>query len=135
MKPYSLASTTWDDLEIQAILEVIQSGQFTMGSQVLAFESEFAEYVGSRYAVMVNSGSSANLALLAACRYRNNPLLKPGDEVLVPAVSWSTTFYPVNQLGGTLKFVDINPRTLNIDIEKVLAAINEKTKAIFEALY
>jgi CDP-6-deoxy-D-xylo-4-hexulose-3-dehydrase len=131
MKPYSLASTTWDDLEIQAILEVIQSGQFTMGSQVLAFESEFAEYVGSRYAVMVNSGSSANLALLAACRYRNNPLLKPGDEVLVPAVSWSTTFYPVNQLGGTLKFVDINPRTLNIDIEKVLAAINEKTKAIF----
>jgi CDP-6-deoxy-D-xylo-4-hexulose-3-dehydrase len=79
---------------------------------------------------MVNSGSSANLALIAACRYRNTPLFNPGDEVLVPAVSWSTTYYPVNQQGGILKFVDINPETLNLDIKKVEESINSKTKAI-----
>lgn len=87
--------------------------------------------MGSDFSVMVNSGSSANLALLAACRYRNEPLMKPGDEVLVPAVTWSTTFYPVTQLGFTLKFVDIDANSLNIDVKKVEAAIGPKTKAIF----
>ena len=119
---YSLATSTWGDEEIAAIQEVIQSGRFTMGQQVATFEEDFAKYVGSKYAVMVNSGSSANLALLAACRYRNVPLIKPGDEILVPAVSWSTTYYPVNQLNATLKFVDVDPETLNIDVNKVEAA-------------
>jgi len=128
---YSLATSTWGDEEIAAIQEVIQSGRFTMGQQVATFEEDFAKYVGSKYAVMVNSGSSANLALLAACRYRNNPLIKPGDEILVPAVSWSTTYYPVNQLNATLKFVDVDPETLNIDVDKVEAAITSKTRAIF----
>ena len=131
MKSYPLASTTWGEEEIDAIQEVIESGRFTMGAQVSAFEKEFAEYIGSKYAVMVNSGSSANLALLAASRYRKVPLLQPGDEVLVPAVSWSTTYYPVNQLGGRLKFVDVNPNTLNIDVLKLQEAITPATKAIF----
>lgn len=131
MKVYPLASTTWGEEEINAIHEVIQSGRFTMGAQVSAFEEEFAKYIGSKYAVMVNSGSSANLALLAAARYRSIPQLQPGDEVLVPAVSWSTTFYPVSQLGCRLKFVDVNPNTLNIDVEKLLEAITPATKAIF----
>ncbi|TRZ86139.1 MAG: DegT/DnrJ/EryC1/StrS family aminotransferase [Streptomycetaceae bacterium] len=131
MKSYPLASTTWGEEEIAAIHEVIESGRFTMGAQVSAFEEEFAEYIGSRYAVMVNSGSSANLALLAASRYRKVPLLQPGDEVLVPAVSWSTTYYPVNQLGARLKFVDINPSTLNIDVAKTEVEITPATKAIF----
>ena len=104
MRAYPLASTTWGEEEINAIHEVIQSGRFTMGGQVSTFEEEFAKYIGSKYAVMVNSGSSANLALLAAARYRSIPQLQPGDEVLVPAVSWSTTFYPVSQLGCRLKF-------------------------------
>lgn len=131
MSKYPLASSTWDDEEIQAIQSVIASGRFTMGEQVREYEDRFAEKIGSNYAVMVNSGSSANLALLAACRYRKEPLLQPGDEVLVPAVSWSTTYYPVNQIGFTLKFVDIDPLTLNIDIKKVESAIGPKTKAIF----
>ena len=63
MTRYPLASTTWGDEEIDAIQEVIQSGRFTMGEQVASFESSFAKYVGTKYAVMVNSGSSANLAL------------------------------------------------------------------------
>ena len=99
MASYSLASSTWDDEEIQAIQTVINSGRFTMGNQVIEFEEHFSEKIGSEFSVMVNSGSSANLALLAACRYRKEPLMKPGDEVLVPAVSWSTTYYPVTQLG------------------------------------
>lgn len=128
---YLLATSTWGDEEIAAIQEVIQSGRFTMGQQVETFEEDFAKYVGSKYAVMVNSGSSANLALLAACRYRKNPLIKPGDEILVPAVSWSTTYYPINQLNATLKFVDVDSETLNIDVNKVEAAITSKTRGIF----
>ena len=131
MIKYSLASSTWDDEEIRAIQDVIETGRFTMGDRVIEFEERFSEKMGTDFSVMVNSGSSANLALLAACRYRKKPFLKPGDEVLVPAVSWSTTFYPVNQLGFTLKFVDIDASTLNIDVKKIDAAIGPKTKAIF----
>lgn len=131
MTKYSLATTTWGEEEITAIQDVIRSGRFTMGQQVASFEEDFAKYVGSKYAVMVNSGSSANLALLSACRYRKDQLIKPGDEILVPAVSWSTTYYPVNQLGATLKFVDVDPETLNIDVKKIEEAITGKTRGIF----
>lgn len=131
MTKYSLASSTWGTEEIDALQSVIQSGRFTMGARVEEFELEFAKMLGSKYAVMVNSGSSANLALLTAARYRNIPLLTPGDEVIVPAVSWSTTYYPVNQAGFSLKFVDVNPDSLNIDVNRVQEAIGPKTKAIF----
>jgi CDP-6-deoxy-D-xylo-4-hexulose-3-dehydrase len=131
MKPYSLASSTWDHEEIDAIQEVIRSGRFTMGSEVETYEREFAAHVGARFAVMVNSGSSANLALMAAARYRSTPLIEPGSEVIVPAVSWSTTYYPINQNGCILKFVDIDRDTLNLDIAKTEEAITEQTKAIF----
>lgn len=127
---YSLASSTWDDKELTAIQEVIKTGKFSMGEFVAKFENEFAEYVGSKFAVMVNSGSSANLALLSACRFANNQKLKPGDEIIVPAVSWSTTYYPVNQIGCVLKFVDVDTDTLNIDITKIEEAITIRTKAI-----
>lgn len=128
---YPLASSTWDTAEIEAIQEVIQSGHFTMGEQVASFETKFAKAVGAKFAVMVNSGSSANLALLAACRYLREPIIAPGDEILVPAVSWSTTYYPINQLGATLKFVDVDPLTLNIDTKKIESAIGPKTRGIF----
>ena len=131
MKNYVLASTTWGVEELDAIQKVIVSGRFTMGSEVLSFEQEFASYVGAKFAVMLNSGSSANLALLTSLRYRNEPMISPGDEIIVPAVSWSTTYYPVNQTGCILKFVDIDPNTLNLDVHKVEEAITEKTKAIF----
>jgi CDP-6-deoxy-D-xylo-4-hexulose-3-dehydrase len=131
MKNYVLASTTWGVEELDAIQKVVVSGRFTMGSEVLSFEQEFASYVGAKFAVMLNSGSSANLALLTSLRYRNEPLVNPGDEIIVPAVSWSTTYYPVNQTGCILKFVDIDPNTLNLDVDKVEEAITKKTKAIF----
>jgi len=131
MTKYSLASTTWDEQEIDAINEVIKSGKYTMGERVIAFEEEFAKKMGSKFAVMVNSGSSANLILVSGCRYLKRSQIMPGDEVIVPAVSWSTTYYPVTQVGAVLKFVDIDPDTLNIDIAKLEEAITHKTKAIF----
>jgi CDP-6-deoxy-D-xylo-4-hexulose-3-dehydrase len=127
---YPLASTTWDESEYQALNRVIKNGKFTMGAEVLEFEEQFAEKMGSKYAVMTNSGSSANLAMMAAARYVRNSTLKDGDSVIAPAVSWSTTYYPVHQLGLSLSLVDIDKETLNIDINKVIEAINSRTKAI-----
>lgn len=128
---YPLATATWDQAEYEAIERVIDSGMFTMGSNVLAFEQQFAKYVGSRYCVMVNSGSSANLVMVAALRYRRDgTALAPGAEVIVPAVSWSTTYYPLYQYGLKLRFVDIDPHTLNYDLDALQRAITPDTRAI-----
>lgn len=127
---YPLASTTWDSEEVQVAVKLLESNQLTMGAQVRKFEEEFASYSGSKFAVMFSSGSTANLGMLAALRYVKNSPIEEGDEVIVPAVSWSTTYYPVNQVGLTLKFVDIDLKTLNMDIDLVEKAIGPKTKAI-----
>jgi CDP-6-deoxy-D-xylo-4-hexulose-3-dehydrase len=128
---YGLASSTWDESEIQAMQSVIQSGKFTMGDQVKEFEKQFAAHVGAKHAVMVNSGSSANLVLVNALKYHSKFKLEPEDEIIVPAVSWSTTYYPVTQSGFVLRFVDVDRKTLNIDLSQIEAAITSKTKAIF----
>lgn len=130
MKKYTLASSTWDVKELQAIQEVIKSDMFTMGKKVAEFEKDFATFVGSKYAVMTSSGSTANLIATAALFYTKNPKLKRGDEVIVPAVSWSTTYYPLYQYGLKLKFVDIDLETLNYDLESLKSAISDKTKMI-----
>ncbi len=127
---YPLASTTWDSEEVEAATRLLKNNQLTMGAEVRKFEEDFARYIGSKYAVMFNSGSSANLGMLAALRYVRNSPVQEGDEVIVPAVSWSTTYYPVNQVGLTLKFVDVNLQTLNMDVDLVKQAIGPKTKAI-----
>jgi CDP-6-deoxy-D-xylo-4-hexulose-3-dehydrase len=129
---YPLATATWDDSEYKALQDVIVSGMFTMGPKVAQFERDFAKYIGSQYAVMVNSGSSANLLMVAALFYTKNPVLKlkPGDEVIVPAVSWSTTYYPLYQYGLKIKFVDIDLQTLNYDLEQLNQAIGPKTRAV-----
>lgn len=127
---YPLASTTWDEAEYAAMQRVIASGMFSMGKEVAAFEQQFSKWVGSRFAVMVNSGSSANLAMIAALMFRKQGALRTGDEVIVPAVSWSTTYYPLQQYGLKVKFVDIDPRTLNIDVAQLAAAISPQTRAI-----
>lgn len=127
---YPLASTTWDAAEYEAIQSVVESGMFSMGKCVREFEKRFAAYTGSRYCVMVNSGSSANLLMIAALRFRSeNPLL-PGEEVIVPAVSWSTTYSPLQQYGLKLKFVDVDRDTLNYDTAALEEAVGDKTRAI-----
>jgi CDP-6-deoxy-D-xylo-4-hexulose-3-dehydrase len=126
---YRLSDDTWSAEENNAIKRVINSNRYTMGYEVTEYEKQFAQKVGSKYAVMSNSGSSANLIAIAALVYSGR--LTNGDEIIVPAVSWSTTFFPLSQHNLKLRFVDINPETLNIDIDKIEDALTNKTKAIF----
>ncbi|HEV7742783.1 MAG TPA: aminotransferase class I/II-fold pyridoxal phosphate-dependent enzyme, partial [Pseudolysinimonas sp.] len=128
---FPLATSSWDRAEYDAIQRVVESGRFTMGPLVAQFERDFAAQVGSQHAVMVNSGSSANLLLIAAAVFNPEIDLNPGDEVLVPAVSWATTYYPLQQYGLKLKFVDIDVDTLNMDLTKAAEAIGPRTKAVF----
>jgi CDP-6-deoxy-D-xylo-4-hexulose-3-dehydrase len=128
---FPLATSSWDEREYAALQNVIASGRFTMGPLVAQFEREFADHFGAGYGVMVNSGSSANLLAIAAAVLDPRSDLNAGDEVLVPAVSWATTYYPLTQYGLTLKFVDIDPDTLNMDLDLAAAAIGPKTKAVF----
>ena len=129
---FPLATATWGQEEQDAMQRVIASGMYTMGENVKAFECDFANYVGSRHCVMVNSGSSAILLMVAALFYTKNLLLKlhRGDEVIVPAVSWSTTYYPLYQYGLKIKFVDIDLNTLNYDLDQLEEAVTDKTRAI-----
>ncbi len=128
---YELASSSWDNKEIEAINDVIRKNIYTMGDYVKQFEADFAKFTGNKYCVMVNSGSSANLLAIAAMFYKKDNPLKKGDEVIVPAVSWATTYYPLYQYGLKLKFIDVDKNTLNFDIEELKKAVTDKTRLIF----
>ena len=129
---FPLATASWGQEELDAMQRVITSGMYTMGANVQAFERDFAQYIGRHHCVMVNSGSSANLLMVAALFYTKNSKFKlqRGDEVVVPAVSWSTTYYPLYQYGLKIKFVDIDLHTLNYDLDQLEQAVTEKTRAI-----
>lgn len=129
---FPLATSSWDQKELDALQRVIASDRYSMGNEVAEFERRFAAHFGSNHAVMVNSGSSANLLMTAALFFTKNPSLKlkRGDEIIVPAVSWSTTYYPLNQYGLHLKFVDIDLETLNYDLTALNEAVTDKTRAI-----
>lgn len=129
---YPLATSSWDQAEQDAIQRVIASDRYSMGTEVAEFERRFAEYFGSKHAVMVNSGSSANLLMTAALFFTKNPALRleRGDEIIVPAVSWSTTYTPLQQYGLHLKFVDIDLETLNFDLAALEEAVTDRTRAI-----
>jgi dTDP-4-amino-4,6-dideoxygalactose transaminase len=124
---YPLACDTWDNREVEAIQEVVKTGRYTMGPYVKKFEKEFCDYFKCNDAVMVNSGSSANLLMLATLALKH----KLKGDIIVPAVSWSTTYYPLQQYGFKLNFVDIDKSTLNIDPSKIEKAITKDTCAIF----
>lgn len=127
---YKLTSNTWGREENNAINKVLKSQMYTYGKTVKKFEDKFAKYHNSKYAIMVNSGSSANLLALFMLKYKfKNPFLE-NDEIIVPALSWSTTYYPVSQAGYKIVLVDIDKETLNIDIDLVEKAITKKTRAI-----
>ena len=103
-----------------------------MGAQVEQFEREFADWVGSPHAVMVNSGSSANLLAIEAMMRPSAGMafLKAGDEVLVPALSWSTTVWPLVQFGLVPVFVDSDPETLAMDLTHARAMVSTKTRGM-----
>ncbi len=120
-----LHEPTFGEEEIQAAVEVLRSTMVTSDSKVREMESHFDN------GVMCNSGSSANLLAIAAL---SNPMwpdhLSPGDEVIVSALSWSTTVWPLVQYGLIPVIVDIDPETLNIDPKEIEKAIGPRTKAI-----
>ncbi len=125
-----LHEPTWepDGEEVQAALEVLNGRQVTSGERVREFERAFA---APDQGVMVNSGSSANLLAIAAlCNPMNPDAMRPGDEVIVSALSWSTTVWPLVQHGLVPVIVDIDPETLNIDPNEVERAIGPRTRAI-----
>ena len=115
-----LTASTIGKEEISEVNASLCSGFVTMGAKVEIFEKQFAEYIGSYHAVMVNSGSSANLLMMKQIAL----LLKPGSKVLVPALSWSTTYWPVVQSGLTPVLMDIDVETLNIGHEQLDKALN-----------
>ncbi|MBI4010641.1 MAG: aminotransferase class V-fold PLP-dependent enzyme [Candidatus Aenigmarchaeota archaeon] len=116
--------------EVNEAIESLLSTWVTMGKKVNAFENIFANYLGAKYATMVNSGSSANLAVLTAL---TNPSLrdriKKGDEIITPTVTWATTVYPIVNVGAKPVFVDVG-FDYNIDVDKIESSITEKTSAI-----
>ena len=127
---YELAASSWGPEEEAALAKVIASGFFTMSAHVAAFEEAFAAYHGKRHAVMVNSGSSANLIAVASLFYKKDSPLQRGDEVIVPAISWATTYHPLQQYGLRLRFVDVDIETLNVDPDQLEAAITPRTRMI-----
>lgn len=134
MLNYGLSSDTWDDREIKALNRVIESGRYTMGPEVKEYERQFANFMGTKHAVMTNSGSSANLIMLTALLMhpKFNTDVKGGrPNIIVPAVSWSTTYFPVHQNGFDLKFVDVNPFTYNLDVQTVEKNIDSNTIGVF----
>ena len=127
---FELSSSTWNEEERQAIMDVMSSNMFTMGKKVAEFEDKFSKHFGMKYAVMANSGSSANLIALASLFYRRENPLRRGDEVIVPCISWATTFHPLQQYGLKLKFVDIDLHTLNMDVKELQKAITKQIRMV-----
>jgi len=128
---YELLENGFSDSDISIGKKVLSTKRITMAKHTRNFENEFAKKINAKHALMVNSGSSANLLAVFAA---GNPLkknhLKRGDEVLVPVLCWSTSIWPLVQFGLKPVFVDIDIDTLNIDIEKLKKKITKKTKAI-----
>jgi len=127
-----LAIPPYSSEEVIDSLDSLLKVQTTMGSKVKKFEKQFARYIGVKYAIMVNSGSSANLLALSIL---SNPILKKriikkDDEVITPAVTWATTVYPIINIGAKPVFVDVSSSDYNIDPNKIESAITKKTKAI-----
>ncbi|OFW22012.1 MAG: pyridoxamine 5-phosphate oxidase [Acidobacteria bacterium RIFCSPLOWO2_02_FULL_65_29] len=127
---YDLASPSWGQEELDAIARTLREGRFTMGDHVRAFEDAFAAKIGVRHAVMVNSGSSANLVAIAALFYLRERPLRRGDEAIVPAISWATSFHPLQQYGLKLRFVDVDLDTLNMDVSRLADALTPRTRLV-----
>ena len=129
---FPLVDSSYDNQEIIACMATILSGQLTMNGKVRSFERDFAHYCSASCGVMVNSGSSANLLAMSAL---TNPLrsrhLNAGDRVVVPAVCWSTSLWPIIQMGLIPVLVDVDPTTLNLSIPALKAALkSHEVKAI-----
>ena len=128
---YPLLENTLSKDDLAAGINVIKSEQLTMSKKTKDFEFQFAKKIGAKYALMVNSGSSANLlATFASCNPWRKNRFKKGDQAIIQSLCWSTSLWPLVQAGLKIKFVDVNPKTLNVDVEELISKVNSKTKVI-----
>ena len=112
-------------------IKVLKSGMITMGKKTSFFEKIFAKKLKVKYALMTNSGSSANLlAAFASCNPLRKIKFKPGDNAIIQTLCWPTSLWPLVQTGLKINFVDVNPETLNVNADEVLKKVNKKTKVI-----
>jgi len=128
---YPLSIATYGMEEIVAAVELLCSFRTTMWSKTRLFEQRFTGVSGTPEAVMVNSGSSADLLIAFAAVNPQRRLLSPGDEVLVPSVTWPTQIWSAMMAGLRVRFVDTDPRTLNIDLDDLRRKIGPATRAVF----
>ena len=125
---YPLLENAFNKKDILIGKKILESKQLTMSKITKKFESQFAKYVGAKYAVMVNSGSSANLLSVFASKFAGK--FKLGDEVIIPAICWSTSLWPIVQAGLKPVFVDVDLNTFNATAEEIESKITKKTKLI-----
>lgn len=132
MKTIKLQEPSFGKLEVKHALEVLESTQVVMGKKTIEFQKKWGEWLNMPYNTMVNSGSSANLLIMhLLTSKRGNYKLNPGDEIIIPAVTWSTTLFPILQLGLKPVLADVNPKTFNIDVASCQKVLTKKTKAVF----
>ena len=128
---YPLLENAFTKGDISEGIKVIKSEKLTMGVKTKEFEKKFSKFINSKYCLMVNSGSSANLlAMFALINPKKKNRLKRGDECLVPAVCWSTSLWPIYQAGLVPKFVDVDLKNYSMSFEAIQKKITKKTKAI-----
>jgi len=128
---YPLIENPYRKSDINEALKVLKSRRLTIGPVTDKFQNSFTKKLGSKFSLMVNSGSSANLlALQCLINPYRKKRLKPGDEVLIPSLCWSTSLWPIIQSGLKPKFVDIDLDSLNINLNDLKKKISKKTKAI-----
>jgi len=131
----SYAGRVYDEKEIISLVDSALDFWLTAGRFAKQFEEEFAKFLGVKYCILTNSGSSANL--LAISTLTSSKLgerrLKPGDEVITTACAFPTTVNPIIQNNLVPVFIDVDIGTYNIQVDKVEDAITKKTKAIFLA--
>ena len=130
-KNYPLLKNAFNKEDLDSAISVIRSKRITMSNVTYEFEKKFAKVLGAKYAVMTNSGSSANLLALSALTNPLNELkLEKGDEVIIPALCWSTSLWPIVLNNLKPIFVDVSIDTLNINLDELKKKITKKTKAI-----
>ena len=113
-----------DEIDRELVMASLEQDTHTFGPNCQEFEKEFAEWNGNKYAITTNSGTGSLHMCVAACN------CGPGDEVIVPAYSWSSSVTCVLHHNAIPVFVDLDFDTINIDVDKIEAAITERTKAI-----
>jgi CDP-6-deoxy-D-xylo-4-hexulose-3-dehydrase len=130
-KKYPLLENAFSNSDILKGVNVLLSRRITMSQITKKFEIQFGKFIGSKYCLMVNSGSSANLlAFFALINPKKKNRLKTGDECLVPAVCWSTSLWPIIQSGLKPRFIDVELNTFSPSLKIIQKSISKKTKAV-----